>query len=186
MGSTDEKYGGVSSAAVRAQTGKGWSEWLAILDGENARALPHNQIASLLAAKYAVPAWWSQMLTVGYEQARGLRAVHQHSDGYSANASKTFNAPLSKLYAACAEETTRVKWLGKKKHIVSKATPNKSLRITWGKDNNTRVDFNLYAKGETKSMIQIQHEKLGSATEVKQMKTYWRGALEKLAKIVES
>lgn len=185
MPKTAQKYGGISSDAVRAKTGKGWDEWLKVLDAEKAQKLPHKQIAQLLSEKYHVPDWWSQMVTVGYEQARGLRAVHQKVNGYSANASKTFNAPLRELYAACADETSRAKWLGKKKYVVSKATPTKSLRITWGKDNNTRVDFNLYAKGETKSMIQIQHEKLESADDVEKMKTYWRGALEKLARLIE-
>lgn len=186
MPKTKEKYGGVSSDAVRAKTSKGWEEWLQVLDGEHAQKLPHKQIAQLLSDKYNVPDWWSQMVTVGYEQARGLRAAHQKADGYSANASKTFNAPLRDLYAACADEATRAKWLGKKKHSLSKATPNKSLRIGWGKDNATRVDFNLYAKGETKSMIQVQHEKLESAAEVEQMKTYWKGALGKLGKLIET
>lgn len=186
MPKTEHKYGGVSSDAVRAKTGKTWDEWLKVLDTEKAHKLPHKQIAQLLSTKYHVPDWWSQMVTVGYEQARGLRAVHQKADGYSANASKTFNAPLRELYAACADETTRAKWLGKKKYVVSKATPNKSLRIAWGKDDVTRVDFNLYAKGETKSMIQIEHSKLTTAADVGKMKTYWTRALEKLANIIES
>lgn len=186
MPQAQAKFGGIRSDAVKAKTGKTWKEWLKILDAENAKQMPHKEIAQLLYDKYNVPAWWCQAITVGYEQARGLRAAHQHADGFSANASKTFNAPLSKLYAACADENARAKWIGKKKYTINKATPNKSLRIGWGKDNATRVDFNLYANGALKSRIQLQHERLADADEVATMKTYWKGALEKLAKLIES
>ncbi len=185
MPKIEQKYGGISSDTVRAKTGKDWNEWLALLDSENAQTLPHKQIAELLYTKYAVPDWWCQMLTVGYEQARGLRAVHQKLDGFSANISKTLNAPLRALYHACAEETTRAQWMGRKRYTVRKATPNKSLRLGWGKDNVSRVDLNLYTKGKSKSQIVVQHNKLAGADEVEKMKMYWRGALEKLAKMVE-
>lgn len=186
MAKSKDKFGGVSSEAVRAKTGKDWNEWLEILDGENAKTMPHSEIAKLLAGKYSVPDWWAQMVTVGYEQARGLRAVHQQADGYTANASKTFNAPLSKLYAACADEALQAKWIGRKTFRVSKATPNKSLRFIWGKDDATRVEMNLYAKSLSKSMLQIQHTKLTNAEQVEKTKTYWRKALEKLGKLIGS
>lgn len=185
MPPSETKYGGVSSDAVRAKTGKGWDEWFRVLDAENAVQLPHKQIAQLLYDSYKVPGWWCQMITVGYEQARGLRAVYQKSDGFSASASKTLNAPLSALYAACADEATRAKWMGRKRYTVSKATANKSLRLGWGRADAMRVDFNLYAKGKTKSQIAVQHSKLADADEVAKMKTYWKGALDKLAKLVE-
>jgi uncharacterized protein YndB with AHSA1/START domain len=185
MPNNQDKFGGISSDAVSAKTGKGWNEWLEILDAEQAQTLPHKQIAQLLYDKYNVPAWWCQMVTVGYEQARGLRAVHQKADGFSASASKTLNAPLSALYQACADEATRAKWMGRKRHTVNKATPNKSLRLVWGKDGANRVDFNLYAKGASKSQIAIEHTKLADATEAETMKTYWRGSLDKLAKLIE-
>lgn len=185
MTDTELKYGGMSSEAVRANTGKGWEEWLTTLDGENAATLTHKKIAELLSTKYAVPGWWSQMVTVGYEQARGKREVHQKADGYSASVSKTLSAPISALYAACTDETLRAKWIGNKTYTITTATPNKSVRIAWGKGGATRVAFGLYAKGDTKSQLAIQHEKLGSSAEVMQMKTYWGKALEKLASLVE-
>jgi hypothetical protein len=185
MPKAQEKYGGITSDAVRAKTGKAWSEWFELLDAESAQKLPHKQIAQLLSDKHNVPGWWRQMITVGYEQARGLRAVHQKADGYSASASKTLNAPLTSLYRACADETLRAEWLGRKRYTISKATPSKSLRIAWGKSGETRVDFNLYSAGRAKSRIAVQHDKLASADDVAKMKTYWRGALDKLARLIE-
>lgn len=63
-----------SSAAVKIKTGKGWNEWLAILDREQAARLGHTAIAELLNRKYGVPGWWSQTVTVGYEQAGRTRS----------------------------------------------------------------------------------------------------------------
>jgi uncharacterized protein YndB with AHSA1/START domain len=185
MPASEAKYGGISSDAVRAKTGKGWDEWLRVLDKEKATTLSHKDIARMLYEKYNVPDWWCQMVTVGYEQARGMRAVHQKSDGFSASASKTVNAPVSKLFQASTDEAMRAKWMGKKKYEITKATPNKSVRIGWGKNNASKVDFYLTAKGKDKSQVAIQHSKLADAKAVESSKAYWRGALEKLAKLVE-
>ena len=99
--------------------------------------MPHKEIAALLNERHGVPGWWSQMVTVGYEQARGLRQKHQTTEGYQASASKSFAVPVSKLYAAWADPKARAKWLGKPDIAVSKATPGKSLRGVW-KDGKTR------------------------------------------------
>jgi hypothetical protein len=75
--------------------------------------------------------------------------------------------------------------MGKKKYEITKATPNKSVRIGWGKNNASKVDLYLTAKGKDKSQVAIQHSKLADAKAVESSKAYWRGALEKLAKLVE-
>ena len=71
------RFAGVGSEAVARATGRAWDEWLKVLDRAGAKTMPHKEIALLLSRKFDVPDWWSQMVTVGYEQARGLRAVHQ-------------------------------------------------------------------------------------------------------------
>jgi hypothetical protein len=66
----------ISSEAVKAKTGKDWPEWFAILDAADAQKMSHKEIVALLAEKYQVGSWWQQMVTVTYEQGRGLRDRH--------------------------------------------------------------------------------------------------------------
>ena len=59
-----------------------------------------------------VPAWWAQMVTVGYERIRGLREIGQRRGGaFEANKSKTFPVPVDRLYRAFAQKRTRRRWL---------------------------------------------------------------------------
>src|SRR5690348_2978016 len=94
------RLAGVGTAAVLRATGRPWSEWLSVLDRAGAGAMAHKDIARLLSRKYGVPDWWSQMVTVGYEQARGLRAAGERADGFAASASRTVQADLARLYDA--------------------------------------------------------------------------------------
>jgi len=61
----------LSDAAVQAKTGKTWQEWFAVLDAAGARAMDHKTSAAYLYKQLRLPDWWAQMVTVGYEQARG-------------------------------------------------------------------------------------------------------------------
>ena len=122
----------LSDAAVQAKTGKNWQEWFAVLDAAGARAMDHQSIAAHLYQQLRPPpGWWAQMVTVGYEQARGRRQKHQKPSGYEISRSKTFDVPLAKLFAAWQDKRRRDRWLKQAKLVIRKATPNKSLRITW-------------------------------------------------------
>lgn len=175
-----ERYGGISSDAVEAKTGRTWAEWIAALDKAGAAKWPHKEIAAYVHEEFDIPGWWSQMVTVGYEQAKGLRVAHQTARGFEGSASKTVAAPVAKLYQAWIDPKIRDKWLiGAKKMVIRKATPNKSIRITWT-DGKTSVQVGFYPKGAGKSQVAVQHSKLGSVKEVEAMKKCWKSALERL------
>lgn len=178
------KVAGMSSEAVRAKTGKGWDEWFAILDRARAATWTHKEIARWLHDEQGVPPWWCQMVTVGFEQARGLRAMHETATGFTASASKTVAVPIAALWSAWDVEKKRARWLGKQHFTVRKATPEKSIRITWGDGSNVEVMF--YAKGEGKSLVTVQHMKLEDADEVVARKQLWSRALERLKSDLES
>jgi len=175
---------GVSDAAVKKATGKGWQEWLALLDNAGAAGMAHKDIALYLYEKQGVPDWWCQMLTVGYEQARGRREKHQMGDSYEVSRSKTIDVSLAKLYAAWADEALRKAWLPGKKVEIRKATPRKSMRITWA-GGPTGVNVAFTAKGPRKSSVTVQHIKLAGAEEAERMKGFWAEALERLKKKLE-
>jgi uncharacterized protein YndB with AHSA1/START domain len=169
----------VSSAAVQQATGKSWDEWLAALDGDGATEMTHPQIALLVHEKYGAPDWWSQMVTVGYEQARGLRAKYQKADGFTASASRTVNVPVDVLFNVWADDAQRARWLPGAPLAVRKATPGKSLRLSW-EGGGSKVDVELTAKGEAKSQVAVQHTRLPDAEAAAAMKAYWGDALDRM------
>lgn len=177
---------GISSDAVRAKTGKGWTEWFALLDRAGAADWPHKEIALHLHEECGCPGWWSQMVTVGYEQERGLRVKHQKCDGeYSASSSKTIAVPIAALYRAWDDLKTRAKWLPEAaKMIVRKATKNKSMRITWA-DGTTNVDVNFVAKGPAKSQVAVEHRRLADIKDVARRKEFWAAALANLQTMLD-
>jgi hypothetical protein len=174
----EASYAGIGDAAVRAKTGKGWNDWFAILDRTKASTRPHGEIAAFLHEEHGVPGWWCQMVTVGYEQARGLRERNQKASGFAASSSKTIAVPVEKLFDAWDSPTARSSWLGSMEIAVRKATRPKSMRISWADGSSVHVNFS--AKGPAKSQVAIEHEKLKSAADVARMKETWGGALERL------
>jgi hypothetical protein len=178
------RLAGVGSDAVLKATGRAWDEWLKLLDRAGAKALPHKDIALMLSRKFLVPDWWSQMVTVGYEQARGLRVVNQKADGFAANASRTVATPLGKLYNAWNDPQIRARWLLDAPVVVRKCTDGKSIRMTWTV-GNSNVDVGFYPKGADKSLVQVQHGKLAKAADVTRQKAFWSEALERLKTLLE-
>lgn len=174
-----KKVACVGEAAVRKGTGKSWDEWFRILDRAGARKRPHKEIAAYLAEHHIDSGWWSQMVTVGYEQARGLRDKHEMPSGYAISRSKTLPVSVDTLYHSWNDKRRRKRWLTDAEFEVRKATPGKSMRITWV-DGKTHLNVHFYARGEGKSQVTVQHGKLKTRTEAERKKTYWGQALDRL------
>ena len=178
------RLAGVGTEAVLKATGRAWEEWLKVMDAAGAKKMPHKEIALMLSRKFGVPNWWSQMLTVGYEQARGLREVYEKASGFSATASRTIAIPLEKLYAAWSDPRQRARWLADAPIEIRRSTDGKSMRITWTTGGSS-IDVGFTAKGADKSMVAVEHAKLASAQAVARQKKYWSGALDRLKELLE-
>lgn len=175
---------GMSDASVKEKTGHTWVEWTARLDRAGAAAWSHRDIAAHLREAHGVPGWWSQMVSVGYERIRGIREVGQRSDGTRAiTKSKTVPVPIAVLYRACSEERRRIRWLPEPALVVRKATPQKTILITW--PDGTHVDLYFTAKDDGKSVISIEHRRLPSKEAADELKAFWGERLTDLAEMLK-
>lgn len=164
---------------MRAKTGRGWDDWFELLDRIGAKNMAHKDIAAWLRERHVDSGWWSQMITVGYEQARGLRQKHEKPAGFEIGRSKTVPVAVSTLYRAWADGRVRRRWLQETGLSVRTTAPNRSMRLTWT-DGETIVAVHFYDKGRDKSQVTVQHTKLKNKTAGEKMKRFWGDALIRL------
>jgi len=172
----------MSDEAVEAKTGKTWSRWFKHLDAAGGKKMTHQEIVAHLRDKHDVRPWWTQMVAVTYEQARGLREKHEKAGGFEISVSRTIASPVSKAYKAWTDEKTRKRWLAAN-FTIRKATANKALRIVWEDGSTLGVAF--IPKGNGKCQVVAQHGKLKDAKAGTKMKKYWSDALERLKEAIE-
>jgi Activator of Hsp90 ATPase homolog 1-like protein len=180
-----KKTAGISDHAVQTKTGKTWAEWCAVLDKAGAAKWPHKQIAAYLHEELGVSGWWSQMVTVGYEQARGLREKHQVSGGFQISRSKTLAASVSAAFKAWQDTKQRKRWLADPDFTIRKATADRNIRATWI-DGRTNVEVYFDPKGKDKCQVVVQHNKLPDAKAGERMKKYWCEQLDALKDVLEN
>jgi uncharacterized protein YndB with AHSA1/START domain len=179
------KLAGMSDAAIKKATGCDWEKWVFVLDYAGAHDWSHRAIADYVHTTWKVKDWWTQMLTVGYERIKGLRAKGQRRDGgFEANKSRTLNASAAAVFKAFAHARVRKHWLPGVKLTVKKATPNRSVRMRW--DDGTPVEVWIVPKGTKKTTAQIQHRKLVDKDDADRRKHYWDGRLTALAKVLQA
>jgi len=178
-----ERLAGQSEESVRSRTGRGWKEWTELFDSVEAWRLPHSEMVAFLAEDAGLTGWWAQMVTTGYERIRGLREIGQRVDGtYETSKSKTFPIPVAELYAAFDDPDLRARWLPGAELEVRTATPEKIMRITW--EDGSSVAAYFTAKGESKSTVTIQHEKLPDSDAREAMRAFWGKRLDALADVL--
>ncbi len=173
---------GISDEAVLAKTGRRKDEWFAILDKAGAKKMTHPQIVSILSENGVGP-WWRQMVTVVYEQARGLREPNQAASGFQLSASKTVAVPVGELYQAFANTRSRARWLPKAELALRNAALDKRIRYTGA--GGSAVEATFFAKGAGKSSVTVTETKLANGAAVTRQKAYWKTALDRLKTKVE-
>jgi hypothetical protein len=174
---------GLSDDSVKKATGRSWAMWVKLLDKVDAKEMSHPALTKHIRAEYDTPSWWTQMVAVGYERIRGLRAQGQQRSGdWSVSKSKTVGVPLAKLYAAF-NARSRAKWMPGVKLTVRGATPNKTMRLRW--EDGSPIDVGFMAKGESKSQVALAHGKLPSKAEADRMRAFWTERLNALAAMLK-
>jgi Domain of unknown function (DUF4287) len=174
-----------TNANLKEKTGKGWREWFRILDAWGAKDRKHGDIASHLMEEYAVPGWWAQAITVGYERSRGIRAKHQTLTGFfQVSVSKTFPIGVGKLYRAFAQAPRRNGWLERGLLEVRTSRKDRDIRFDF-RGGDSRVVAYFDPKDRNKTTVTVQHEKLPDADAVVEMRAFWKARLADLRETVK-
>jgi uncharacterized protein YndB with AHSA1/START domain len=173
---------GMADEGIRKGTGRGWDDWFRLLDAWNATSRTHTEIARHLHASHDVPGWWAQALTVGYERARGMRAINETTSGFEVSVSKTIATTPAGLWPFLVDADLRARWVGAEILERRKGTgvEHKHARLDVIADGS-RVAMYLTPKGAVKTVLTVTHQRLGGADDVAARRTFWRAALGRLA-----
>jgi uncharacterized protein YndB with AHSA1/START domain len=174
----------VADDSMRRATGKAHAEWFALLDGWGATDHNHTEIARWLNEANGVPGWWSQNLTVAYERARGMRAPHERSDGFSISVTRTIAVDPERAVAAFIGAAQRRRWLPDAPMRQRPTRAALTARFDWA-DPPSRVVVNIVPKADDRSIVAVAHERVADAEAAERLKGFWRARLGELKALLE-
>lgn len=176
---------GMTDDALKRGSGKGVAEWLEILDAWGATERRHPEIARWLVSEHGIGGWWAQSITVGYERARGMRAVHQQPGGFAISVTKTISVAPDRIPEAWTDASLRAAWLPDAPMRPRASRSLRSIRFDWDRPPS-RVVVEVASKGEAKAQVAMAHEKLPDADAAERLKLMWRVRLAALKELLES
>ena len=176
----------VAGEPPHGPTSRSLPEWFRLLDDWGARDRPHPEIAVWLGEVQGVPPWWTQDITVRYERHIGRRVVGQRVDlTFSATGTKTIAAAPDVARAAWTTESMRKRWLP---DVRLSQRPNRA-RVAARFDVNDgegRLVVSFDPRGESKTTVAIEHEKLPDAESAARWTKFWRERLVALKESLEA
>lgn len=170
---------GTSGAAVRAATGRGWDQWFATIDRMGGADMTHRDIARTLRDQGA-SSWWSQMVTVSWERARGRRVLHQSARGFAVSRSRTYEAPMGRVWRAWADEGARAAWLGRA--LKRKPTTRRGV-LRFELADRTKLIVAIADKGG-RTTVTLDHSGLANAAAAAKFKAWWSTRLAALGRLL--
>lgn len=175
--------------SVLARTGRSWDEWFELLDAAGSRGMSHQEIVALVARRHALDPWWQQAVTVAYERASGLRAVHQRADGFAVAVTRTIKAASDRVFQAVTDDFVREAWLPGQPLLISgirrKADGGHWRVVRAGWRDGTRVIISVVARGTGRAQAQVQHEQLLTSHDVERFRAFWKARLDRLQELCE-
>ena len=172
---------GMAEASLIKGTGLGWDHWLRLLDEWGAGDHGHTAIARFLREDRGVDGWWAQTITVGWERARGRRAVHQTTRGFEVSVSRTVGTPPDVLWAWFLEVDRRSTWLDAGDLGGRRRSGPIGRSATFDVPDGTRVAIAIDPVGDGRSRVTATHAALPDATAIEPARAAWKARLERLA-----
>jgi uncharacterized protein YndB with AHSA1/START domain len=160
-------------------TGHDWAHWLALLDASGAMDRSHTEIARWLVANADISGWWAQTVTVGYERARGRRAIHQTSRGFEVSVSKTIRATRDDVWTAVVEPERRAAWVESEELHPTTSRHGIVARFAVAGGPST-VEFAFDAKAPDRTTVTVTARKLADGDAVERHRVLWRERLRRL------
>ena len=173
-----------SDDAIRNGTGHDWARWFGLLDAWGATERRHAEIARWLREEHGVDSWWAQSVTVGYERARGMRAKHQMASGFAVSVNRTIAVPMDRLKTAFTDASIRRRWLPDGALRRRQTRAETSARFDWPEPPSLLI-VGFTGKGETKTSVAIQHERLPDQAAADRFKAFWRERVTALKQLLE-
>lgn len=203
-------------ADVEGKTGKTMEHWTEVLDSFDVGKNGHKAAAKMLLEEHGQSPWWSQQITILYEQAKGLRKPGQrHSGTFTVNVSKTIRVSAEKSFDAWSNAESWNRWFttgavmdfrvgGSYKNDDKDIGVFKKIRepgaaramdevgrieFTWENADHcpgSLVIVQVFDKGPEKSTVAITHVRLPDLKGCQEMKEGWSWALASLKSWLET
>ncbi len=170
----------VSDEAIRSNTGRGWDEWVKVIDGGPGRTAGHTAIAAWVTAQHGVRDWWAQGVTVGYERITGLRVPGQRADGtFTVSRSRSLDLDRDTLRTLLLDDAARADLVPGLELTLRSRPGTKVPRFAVADDDGPRGVL-LVATDPDGDRLRVTatHERIGSAAETEHWKSFWAEWLE--------
>lgn len=171
----------VGDAALQRATGRARADWYAALDAAGATGWRHRDIAAWLVREHGVDAWWSQGITVGYEQSRGLRVPGQRADGsFECSVSRTLPVDRERAWALVADPGVRAGWLDVDAQVTGSTAP---ASVRWALPDGTRAVVRVEPVRPGATRVVVQHARLPDPDAVTASRAAWGARLARLSAV---
>lgn len=160
-----------TDAVIRENTGRGWDEWVALIDAWPGHSDGHGAVAAWVQSEHDIGGWWAQSVTVGWERITGRRLPHQVSDGtFTANRSATVTTDDVALRELLLDADGRsALFPGLDAQLRSRPT-SKNVRI--GLDDGV-VEIGIAPRDDGRATVTVSHAKLAASEDVAVWKQFW-------------
>jgi uncharacterized protein YndB with AHSA1/START domain len=204
MGKPIERIGRVTNESVLKCTGRGWNEWIELLDRAGAKNWPHAEVVALLTSKYKQSPWWRQVVAGCYEIHHGKRVEGRSAKGlYSLAATKTVALSQKEAWALLSSKIGLAAWLepfssfawkkgaayevdGGVYGAVRTVKAPERLRFSWQEDTWAKpsiVQLGVVKRPGSKCVVTITHEGIPGETTKAKLRARWKKGLESFATI---
>ncbi len=172
-----------SDDAVAAATGRGWDQWIDMIERWDGDGDDHAAVARYLEAEHGLDGWWSQTVTVGFERITGRRLPHQRADGtFAVSKSATVDVAADRLQAMLLDDTDRADLFPGQATRRRSRPSSKAIRIGFvtgvAAIGLETVGDGGGASGQARTKVTVRHEELPDPTAVDHWRGYWAQWLE--------
>jgi hypothetical protein len=156
------------------ESGRTWTQWFSEMQSKGFDEISVIDMSRRLTDDYKLDEPCARIIALRFCQHIGKCEITDTASVFEVSVSKTFNYPISEVYNRATDWLESENWAELQERINSKR-----LNCKWLSDNSM-VGVKFQSKGEAKTKMVVQHERLESKTDADIMRNFWKRSISNM------
>ncbi|MEQ9188739.1 MAG: hypothetical protein RLP15_13475 [Cryomorphaceae bacterium] len=166
--SSEEK----ATAEIVSESGRNWKQWFNELSSAKFVGLSCDEVEDVLVNQYGIERNWARRITNRFAAKHSFHSGEAEKPCFKISVRKTFDHPFNEVLWNASQ------WLKSEQRATDTALHNgNQLTCEWRTDHS-KVAIRFTKKGESKTEMTLQHNRIHSRLDADTMRNFWEESLK--------
>ncbi|NQV53924.1 MAG: hypothetical protein HQ500_12115 [Flavobacteriales bacterium] len=156
---------------IVVESGRNWTQWYNELDSPKFRGSSCDEVEDILVYEYGIERNWARRITNRFAAKHSFHSGTEDLPCFEISVRKTFDYPINEVFWNASQ------WFESEQRATETELLNGNLLTCQWKTDHSKIEVKFHKKGEGKTQMILQHDRIHSRMDAEIMRNFWKESL---------